>query len=123
IAKSTRLLAADDRNVYLGGAELGALDLATRALRWATRVPGGSASGKVIARPEGIWQLTSRGVFELDPKDGTVRRIFRGEDLGSAGGDLVLTDRWLLTISNRSITAYPRRPVGVAATAKEGASR
>jgi hypothetical protein len=38
-----------------------------------------------------------------------VRRIFRGKDLGSAGGDLVLTDRWLLAISNRTISAYPRR--------------
>jgi outer membrane protein assembly factor BamB len=123
IAKSTRLLGTDGRNAYLGGAELGSLDLATRALRWATRLPGGSASGKVLARPEGIWQLTPRGVFELDPKDGAVRRIFRGEDLGSAGGDLVLTDRWLLTVSNRTITAYPRRPGGVAATAKERASR
>ena len=39
-----------------------------------------------------------------------MRRIFRGKDLGSVGGDLILTDRLLLAVSNRTITAYPRGP-------------
>ena len=37
-----------------------------------------------------------------------MRRIFRGKDLGSVGGDLFLTDRCLLAVSNRTISAYPR---------------
>jgi outer membrane protein assembly factor BamB len=110
IAKSSRLLGADDRSLFLGGPELSALDLATRKLLWATRLPGGSMEARVLVRPDGLWQLTSRGVFELDPKSGEVRRIFRGQDLGAVGGDLILTDRMLLTVSNRSISAYPRRP-------------
>jgi hypothetical protein len=109
IAKATRLVGADDRSLLLGGAELSAMDLKSRSLRWATPLPGGSMDCRVIVRPDGLWQLTSRGIYEIDPASGDVRRIFRGKDLGAAGGDLLLTDRWLLAISNRTITAYPRR--------------
>ncbi len=118
IAKAIRLLGTDGRALFLGGAELSALDLKTRALLWATHLPGGSNEARVIVRPEGLWQLTSRGIYEVDPGSGDVRRIFRGKDLGSAGGDLVLTDKWLLAISNRSISAYPRRAARAEATAR-----
>jgi hypothetical protein len=64
----------------------------------------------VLVRPDGLWQLTSRGIYEIDPDTGAVRRIFRGADLGSVGGDLLLTDQLLLAVSNRTITAYPRGP-------------
>jgi outer membrane protein assembly factor BamB len=122
IAKSARLLGADDRSVYLGGPEISALDPKTKELLWATRLPGGSGEGRVLVRPDGIWQLTSRGVYEIDPKSGTVRRIFRGKDLGSVGGDLLLTDRWLLAVSNRTISAYPRNGAAAVADAREGAA-
>ena len=107
IAKSARLLGADDHAVFLGGPEISALDRRTRTLLWATRVPGGSTEGRVLVRPEGIWQLTPRGIFELDPQSGQVRRIFRGDDTGSDGGDLYLTGRSLLAVTNRTISAYP----------------
>ena len=67
IAKASRLLGADDRAVFLGGPELSALDLKTRTLLWATRLPGGSIEGRVLVRPDGLWQLTPRGIFEIDP--------------------------------------------------------
>jgi outer membrane protein assembly factor BamB len=122
ITKASRLLAADDRALYLGGPEISALDLQTRKLLWATRVPNGSAEARVLARPDGLWQLTPRGVFEIDPKSGEVRRIFRGQDLGSVGGDLFLTDRLLLAVSNRTISVYPRRATGAGASAREGSA-
>jgi len=109
ITKSSRLLGVDDTALYLGGAELSALDLKTRKLLWATRVPNGSMDARVLVRPDGLWQLTPRGIFEIDPRTGMVRRIFRGKDLGSVGGDLALTVDWLLAVSNRAISAYPRR--------------
>jgi outer membrane protein assembly factor BamB len=112
ITKATRLIGVDDKAVYLGGDELSAVDLQTRKLLWATRVPNGSMDGRVLVRPDGLWQLTSRGIYEIDPRSGDVRRIFRGNDLGSVGGDLLLTDTWLLAVSNRTITAYPRRDAG-----------
>jgi outer membrane protein assembly factor BamB/TolA-binding protein len=120
IARSARLLGFDDQAVYLGGPDLGALDRQTRTLRWSTPMPGGSEEVRALVRPDGLWQLTHRGIYEVDPKSGRVRRIFRGEDPGASGGDLVLTDRWLLAISNRSISAYPRGEAGAERAAGEG---
>ena len=119
ITKASRLLGVDDNAVYLGGDEFSAVDLQTRKLLWATRVPNGSMDGRVLVRPDGLWQLTPRGIFEIDPKSGDVRRIFRGNDLGAVGGDLLLTDRWLLAVSNRTISAYPRRAPGTDVSARD----
>jgi outer membrane protein assembly factor BamB len=115
ISKSARLLGADDHTVFLGGPEISALDLKTRTLLWATRLPGGSTEGRVLVRPGGIWQLTPRGVFEIDARSGLVRRIFRGDDTGAEGGDLYMTGRFLLAVTNRTISAYP-----IATTAARG---
>jgi len=120
IAKSARLLGADDSALYLGGPELAALDLKTRSLRWTAPLPGGCYEGRLLVRRDGLWQLTPRGVFEIDPPTGRLRRIFRGQDSGAEGGDLILTDRWLLAISNRTISAYPRRSAGAERIAREG---
>ena len=108
IAKSARIIGLDDKMLYLGGPDLGALDRKTRTLLWSTFLPGGSGESRVLVRPDGLWQLTPRGIFAVDPATGRVRGIFRGDDLGASGGDLLLTDRWLMAISNRTITAYPR---------------
>jgi outer membrane protein assembly factor BamB len=130
IAKSARLLAASDNTLFVGGPEICSLDLQTRQLSWATRIPNGSKNERVLVRSDGLWQLTPRGIFEIDPKSGDVRRIFRGSDLGAAGGDLVLTDELLLSVSNRTISAYPRRGSGAdvsirpeTATIKQRASK
>jgi outer membrane protein assembly factor BamB len=109
IAKTSRMLGASDDALFFGGPEICSLDLHTRQLLWATRVPNGSMDGRVLVRSDGLWQLTPRGIFEIDPKTGHVRRIFRGNDLGATGGDLLLTDELLVAVSNRTISAYPRR--------------
>jgi hypothetical protein len=66
-------------------------------------------------RPGGLWQLTPRGIFEVDTQSGRVRQIFRGDDTGSDGGDLYWTGRLLLAVTNRTISAYP-----IAATVASG---
>lgn len=109
IAKSARVLGSVGESLLLGGPELGGLDLRSRKLLWSARLPDGSASDGQLVRPDGLWQLTPRGIFELDPQTGDVRRIFRGDDTGSVGGRLFLTDRLLLAVSNRAISAYDRR--------------
>ena len=119
IAKSARVVGANDQAIFLGGPELSALDLKTRKLLWATRLPGGSTAGKVLVGPTGLWQSTPRGIFELDPRSGRVRKIFRGDDTGSDGGDLYMTNPYLLAITNRTISAYPVAP---AAAGKPGTS-
>jgi outer membrane protein assembly factor BamB len=110
MAKSARLLGAVGSLVILGGPEVDALDVNSQDLQWSVRLPGGSYEGRPILRDDGIWHLTPRGIFELDPQTGRVRRIVRGDDTGSIGGDLLLTDRWLIAVSNRTIAAYERRP-------------
>ena len=37
----------------------------------------------------------------------------------SSAAILLLTDRWLLAVSNRTITAYPRRAPGTEVTARD----
>lgn len=122
ISKSARMLGADDNALFLGGPEVSAIDLKTRDLLWATRIPNGSLDGRVLVRPDGVWQLTPRGAFEIDPKSGSIRRIFRGKDLGSVGGDLYLTDRLFLTVSNRTISAYPRPGTAADAAGRDESS-
>jgi outer membrane protein assembly factor BamB len=122
IAKSARLIGVDDTALYLAGPELEALDLRTRSLRWTAPLPGGSYDGRLLVRRDGLWQLTPRGIFDIDPQSGRVRRIFRGQDAGADGGDLILTDRWLLAISNRTISAYPPRSGGAGRIAGAGSS-
>ena len=55
ITKASRLLGVDASAVYFGGAELSAVDLKSRRLLWATRVPGGSMEGQVLVSPDGLW--------------------------------------------------------------------
>ena len=108
IAKSACPVGIDAQAVYLGGPDLEALDRADRSLRWSLPMPSGSEDGKVLVRPDGLWQFTPRGIFEVDAPTGRVRRIFRGDDTNASGGDLIVTDQWLLAISNQTISAYPR---------------
>jgi outer membrane protein assembly factor BamB len=121
ISKSSRLLGASDRALFLGGAEISALDLRSRQLLWSTPLPSGSPDARVLVRSDGLWQLTPRGIVEIDPETGAIR-IFRGSDLGAAGGDLLLTDQFLLAVSNRTISAYPRRPAGAETATRERAA-
>ena len=108
IARSARPIGMDAQAIYLGGPDLEALDRADRSLRWSLPMPSGSEDGTVLVRPDGLWQFTPRGIFEVDAPTGQVRRIFRGDDTNASGGDLILTDQWLVAISNQSISAYPR---------------
>lgn len=121
IARSARLLGSAGDLVYLGGPEISALHRESRELKWSTRLPGGSTQRRVLVGPDGLWQMTPRGIFELDAATGGVRRIVRGEDTGSDGGDLYLADRLLVAVTNRTISAYPRTPAAAEAAGRGGA--
>ena len=83
--------------------------------------PAGARTDAFSSAPTGCGSFTPRGIFEVDPPTGRVRRIFRGDDGGDAGGDLVLVDRWLITVSNQTISAYPRGQAGAGANRAAGA--
>ena len=70
MAKVARLLGVDDRALFLGGAEIGALDLQSRVAPLGDATARRQHGGRVLVRPDGLWQLTSRGIFEIDPKSG-----------------------------------------------------
>src|SRR5262249_51659837 len=96
VSKSSRVLGTIQGVAFLGGAELSAMDLETRRLLWSTPLPAGSSEARVLMSGQGIWQFTPRGIVEIDPATGNIRRILRGSDLGSTGGDLIMTDSVLL---------------------------
>jgi hypothetical protein len=52
--------------------------------------------------------FTSLGLFELSKETGDVRRIFRGSDLGAAGGFVLNAGKRLVSVSNLAVTAYPQ---------------
>ena len=70
ISKGSRLLAADDQTVYLGGAG----DQRHRPAKPQPAVGDARAGrlrqARVLVRKEAIWQSTPRGIIELDPKTG-----------------------------------------------------
>ena len=75
--------------------------------------------GRVLVRPDGLWQLTPRGIFEIDPDVGRRAADFPRQGPGGRGRRPVLTDRWLLAVSNRTISAYPRRAAGAEVSARD----
>ena len=51
--------------------------------------------------------FTPRGLFELSKKTGDLRRpVFRGDDVGATGGFLLFAGKRLVTVSNKTVTAY-----------------
>ena len=70
IAKSSRLLGVGRRAVFLGGDEISALDLKTRNLSVGDAGARRQPAGRVLVRPDGLWQLTPRGIYEIDPDIG-----------------------------------------------------
>jgi hypothetical protein len=110
VSRSAMLIGVDDRRVYMGGEELTAYDRESRKLLWSCRVPLGTEWARPALSESRIYQFTPRGVFEVDKDNGRVVRIFRGHDLDSVGGLVLLRPTILLTVSNLAITAYPTSP-------------
>ena len=106
VSESAMLVGVDGDTLYLSGEEVLALDLATQKLKWASRLPTGTGWLKPRVTAGGFYQFTSRGIFELDKTNGDTRRLFRGSDLDSLGGAVLITPGRLITVSNLAITAY-----------------
>ena len=92
---------------YLLGTELSALDLPSRKLVWSTKLPGDSAMLRPLICPEHIYMPTARGIFDIDPRNGDIRRVFRGADRESNGGRLLVAGDKLISITDMAVTAYP----------------
>jgi outer membrane protein assembly factor BamB len=103
----TNLVGVDDTDVYLFYGELSAISRNKPETRWSNRLtvelPGVGAQ----VGSQAILVFTPRGLFELSKETGDVRRIFRGADLGAAGGFVLAAGKRLISVSNLSLTAYP----------------
>lgn len=109
VGESSMLIGVDAENIYLGGEEVLAIELASQKLRWATRLPVGTGWIKPVLTKRFVYQFTPRGVFELDKRNGDTARLFRGADLDSLGGQLLVADDALVTVSNLAVTCYPMK--------------
>ena len=94
----------------MGGEELTAYSLKTQELVWAAQLPHSAPWSLPLVTKNRLYQFTSRGICEIDKRTGEIMRIFRGNDLDSLGGTLLVTPQAVITVSNLAITAYPRGP-------------
>ncbi len=122
VPRVATLIGVDDHRFYLGGEDIFGL----RSGDPQDHLVGEELNlGTSYARPlitQGrIYHFASRGIYEIDKADGNVVHLFRGADLRSLGGELMLTPKALLTISNLAITAYPLGETGVADKPNTGA--
>jgi outer membrane protein assembly factor BamB len=107
ISRLSNLIGVDDSRFYLGGDDISAYDLKTRKILWSVKLHMGTSWAHAILTQGRIYHFSSRGIFEIDKTDGKVVRVFRGGDLDSLGGNVVVTPKMLLTVSNLAVTAYP----------------
>ncbi|WP_010584958.1 outer membrane protein assembly factor BamB family protein [Schlesneria paludicola] len=101
------LIGIDETRFYLGGEDISAFDLTTRKIIWSVKVNAGSTWAHPVLTQNRIYFFSSRGIYEINKADGKVVRVFRGADLESLGGNIIVTPKALLTVSNLAITAYP----------------
>lgn len=115
ISQSAGAISVDDDGLLLGGPEgggggiweLNMIDLASRELKWVERVPVGTSWTVPLATQRRVYQFTPRGVFQIDKSNGVrVGRVFRGADLSSLGGRIIVTPKRLITVSNLTVTGY-----------------
>ena len=75
------------------GSELSALDLDSRKLLWSTKLPGDNATLRPLVCPHDVYVPTARGIYDIDPANGDIRRVFRGADREAGAGRLLLPRR------------------------------
>jgi outer membrane protein assembly factor BamB len=107
VPKSATFIGADDKRFYLGGEEISAFDLTTRKIDWSVQVHLGTTYGNPLITQGRIYHFSGNGIYEIDKKTGAVANLFRGADGHSLGGELIMTPKALLAVSNLAITAYP----------------
>ena len=100
------LIGVDGSDVYLFSNELSAISRTKPETRWSNRLTVDLQGIGAQVGSEGILVFTPRGLFELSKETGDVRRIFRGADLGAAGGFLLFAGKRLVSVSNLAVTAY-----------------
>jgi len=107
ISADDSIVAIDGQTAYLLGHELSALDLKSRNLLWSTKLSDENLALRPLICPEHIFVSTVRGIFDIDPANGDIRRVLRGADHESRVCQLVLAGDRLIAIGDAAVTAYP----------------
>lgn len=89
------------------GADVGAIDPASRRLNWSTRLPVERNIGQPLFGDKQMLMCVSRGLYLISTETGDVLKIIRGADAGAIGGTAFVAGDKLIVVSNRAITAYP----------------
>jgi outer membrane protein assembly factor BamB len=106
ISADESVVTISNGTAYLVGGEISALDLKSRKLLWSTKLPQGRQSEQSLVCLDHIYVPTARGIFDIDPSNGDIRRIFRGADRDSGAARLILAGDKLIAISDTAVTAY-----------------
>ncbi len=107
ITAADSVVAIVGERAYLMGSTLSVLDLKSRKLLWSVRIPGDPAPICPLILPEHILMPTQRGIFDIDPASGDIRRVLRGADRKSPLRQVLLAGDKIIAISSAAITAYP----------------
>jgi outer membrane protein assembly factor BamB len=106
LSASDTLVRVDQQTVDVLGTDLSSIDLATRTMKWSTKLPIENGSVRAIASGNSMYVFSGRGIFEVDRTNGDPLRIFRGADRQSAGGTMLSAGGRLICVSNLAVTAY-----------------
>ncbi len=106
VPRVANLIGIDETRFYMGGEDISAFDLASRKIAWSVKLNPGTSCAHSYLTQNRIYHFSSRGIYEIDKGNGKVLRLFRGADVESLGGNLIVTPKALLTVSNLAITAY-----------------
>lgn len=121
VSQAAMIAGLDQQRLYLGGEELTAIDLETQRLAWSNKLPMGTSWVRPVLTRNHLYQFTPRGIYEIDKQTGDLVKLFRGDDLESMGGVILVTPSALVTVSNLSVTAYPLERAAQAETAQAAA--
>jgi outer membrane protein assembly factor BamB len=112
IEPSVTLVAADEKSLYLVGAEADCIDADSHALRWSDKLSVGTRDVIPLVGGSHLYVFGERGIHDIQTADGTAGPIFRGYDRDGAGGTLWQTGDRVITVSSSAITAYPLGAAG-----------
>jgi outer membrane protein assembly factor BamB len=107
------IAALDEKYMYFIGQDLSAMDMGSRDLKWSAKLPQVCGNRPLVSGGH-LFVSLGRGIYEIDTASGDTVRIFRGADRDSEGGNLYQGKEELISVSNRSVTAYPVKGVSAA---------
>jgi hypothetical protein len=100
-------VAIDDERIYMAGEEETiAYDLKTQKVSWRSPAAGSAPGSRPLLTSSHYYQLTWAGLCELDKQTGKVTRRFPDLDRDAPGETILMTDKLVLTVSPRAVTAY-----------------